>query len=175
MTPLYAAVDMHTLATTFGRPAWPPTVIEGSVAAIMLLAHGADPNARLKGTVLVAYTTCRRRPARGRSTPFVRAARGGDAAVMRILFAAGADPKATQKNGNNAIMLAAAASAGRNGGDDARVTEAAALDAITVAVEAGVDVNSVDATGDTATCTWPRRRIKGRHRSSAIWLRRART
>ena len=84
------------------------------------------------------------------STPFVRAARGGDAAVMRILFAAGADPKATQKNGNNAIMLAAAASAESNGGDDARVTEAAALDAITVAVEAGVDVNSVDATGDTA-------------------------
>ena len=35
-------------------------------------------------------------------------------------------------------------------GDEARVTEAAALDAITVAVEAGVDVNSVDATGDTA-------------------------
>ena len=25
MTPLYAAVDMHTLATTFGRPAPPPT------------------------------------------------------------------------------------------------------------------------------------------------------
>jgi hypothetical protein len=151
MTPLYAAVDMHTLATTFGRPDPPRTVIEGSVGAIsMLLAHGADPNVRLKGTVLKrVYDGGDGRLGEG-STPFMRAARGGDAAVMRLLLAAGADPKATQKSGNNAVLLAAGASAGRNGGEDARVTEAAALEAITVAIDAGVDANAVNGTGDTA-------------------------
>jgi ankyrin repeat protein len=151
MTPLYAAVDMHTLATTFGRPDPPRTVIDGSIGAIrMLLAHRANPNARLKGTVLKrVYDAGDGRLGEG-ATPFMRAARGGDAAVMRILLASGADPAATQKSGNNAVLLAAAASAGRSGGEDARVTESAALDAIAVAVEAGVDVNVVNAAGDTA-------------------------
>jgi ankyrin repeat protein len=80
----------------------------------------------------------------------MRAARGGDAAVMRMLLAAGADPKLAQKSGNNPILLAAGASAGRSGAEDARVPETAALEAIAVAVEAGVDINSVNATGDTA-------------------------
>jgi len=151
MTPLYAAVDMHTLATTFGRPDPPRTVIDGSVGAInMLLARGADPNARLKGTVLKrVYDAGDGRLGEG-ATPFMRAARGGDAAVMRILLAAGADAKATQKSGNNAVLLAAGASAGRVGTEDARVTEGTALEAITVAVDAGVDVNATNATGDTA-------------------------
>jgi len=151
MTPLYAAVDMHTLATTFGRPDPPRTVIDGSVVAITrLLAGGANPNARLKGAVLKrVYDAGDNRLGEG-ATPLMRAARGGDAAVMRILLGAGADPKLTQKSGNNPILLAAGASAGRNGAEDARVTEAAALDAITVAVEAGIDVNAANATGDTA-------------------------
>jgi ankyrin repeat protein len=151
MTPLYAAVDMHTLATTFGRPDPPRTMIEGSVGAIKtLLAYRADPSMRLKGTVLKrVYDAGDGRLGEG-STPFMRAARGGDGAVMRILLAAGADARATQKSGNNAVLLAAAASAGRSGSEDARVTEAAALDAIKIAVEAGVDVNAVNAAGDTA-------------------------
>ena len=151
MTPLYAAVDMHTLATTFGRPDPPRTVIDGSVGAIKrLLAGGANPNARLKGSVLKrVYDAGDNRLGEG-ATPLMRAARGGDAVVMRILLAGGADPTLTQKSGNNPILLAAGASAGRNGAEDARVTEAAALDAIAVAVEAGIDVNSVNATGDTA-------------------------
>ena len=151
MTPLYAAVDMHTLATTFGRPDPPRTVIDGSVEAIKrLLAGGASPNARLKGAVLKrVYDAGDNRLGEG-ATPLMRAARGGDAAVMRMLLAAGADPKLAQKSGNNPILLASAASAGRSGADDARVPEAAALEAIAVAVEAGVDVNAVNATGDTA-------------------------
>ena len=43
-TPLYSAVDMHTLVTSFGRPELPRAVTDGSVgAARMLLAHGANP------------------------------------------------------------------------------------------------------------------------------------
>lgn len=151
MTPLYAAVDMHTLATTFGRPDPPKTVIDGSIGAIkMLLSAGANPNTRLKGPVLKrVYDAGDNRLGEG-ATPLMRAARGGDAVVMRMLLAAGADARLTQKSGNNPVLLAAAASAGRNGGEDARVTESAALEAIKVAVDAGVDVNAVNATGDTA-------------------------
>ena len=152
MTPLYAAVDMHTLATTFGRPDPPRPVIEGSVEAIKtLLAAGADPNARLKATVLKrVYDAGDNRLGEG-ATPLMRAARGGDGVVMRLLLAAGADPRLTQKSGNNPIMLAAGASAGRAANDEeARVTEAKALDAIKVAVDAGIDINAVNATGDTA-------------------------
>jgi len=151
MTPLYAAVDMHTLATTFGRPDPPRTVTDGSVNAVRrLLAAGANPNARLKGAVLKrVYDAGDNRLGEG-ATPLMRAARGGDAAVMRLLLAGGADPTLMQKSGNNPILLAAAASAGRNGAEDARVSEAAALEAITVAVDAGIDVNAVNTTGDTA-------------------------
>jgi ankyrin repeat protein len=152
MTPLYAAVDMHTLATTFGRPDPPKPVIEGAVDAIkMLLAAGANPNARLKGTLLKrVYDAGDNRLGEG-ATPLMRAARGGDALVMRLLLAAGADPTLTQKSGNNPILLAAAASGGRASTDeDVRVSEKKALDAITVAVDAGIDVNAVNAAGDTA-------------------------
>src|SRR5438132_7819080 len=53
MTPLYAAVDMHTLGSTFGRPDPPMSVLDGSLSAIrMLLEYGADPNAALEDRVL---------------------------------------------------------------------------------------------------------------------------
>jgi ankyrin repeat protein len=152
MTPLYAAVDMHTLATTFGRPDPPRPVIEGSIEAIKtLLAAGANPNARLKATVLKrVYDAGDNRLGEG-ATPLMRAARGGDGVVMRLLLAAKADPTLTQKSGNNPIILAAGASAGRAATDEeTRVTEAKALDAIKVAVDAAVDVNAVNAAGDTA-------------------------
>src|SRR4029077_2115357 len=41
-TPLYSAIDMHTLVTSFGRPELPRSVTDGSVgAATALIAHGA--------------------------------------------------------------------------------------------------------------------------------------
>ena len=65
MTPLYAAVDMHTLGDTFGRPYPAPPVIEGSVPIVkMLLARGANPNASAEGPDPQARLRRRRRPAR---------------------------------------------------------------------------------------------------------------
>ncbi len=51
------------------------------------------------------------------ATPFMRAARGGDALVMRLLLAAGADPMLAQKNGNTPIHLAASISLAGNNSD----------------------------------------------------------
>jgi ankyrin repeat protein len=153
MTPLYAAIDVHTLGDTFGRPYPPAPVIEGSIGIIkMLLAKGANPNARLKGAILKrVYDAGDNRLGEG-ATPFMRAARKCDATVMTLLLDAGADPKLTQTSGNNALMLAAGAVS--SGGDEAqRISEEQALAAIKIGVDAGLDLNETNATGDTVMHT----------------------
>jgi ankyrin repeat protein len=151
MTPLYAAVDMHTMPTTFGRPDLKPPVVAGSVEAIrMLLAHGADPNARLKAKIIKrVYNPGDPRLGEG-ATPFMRAAKGGDTAVMQILLQAGADPKLTQKNANSPIVLAAGMASTRAGNNPDHGTEEGAIDAIRLCLDLGLDINAPNATGDTA-------------------------
>jgi len=83
-TPLYSAVDMHTLQTSFGRPVLTRDVTDGSVgAAKMLLAHGADPNKALKTKILKrTYQGGDARLAEG-ATPLMRAAKSGDGVMMK--------------------------------------------------------------------------------------------
>jgi len=107
-TPLYSAVDMHTLVTSFGRPELPRAVTDGSVdAARMLLAHGADPNKPLRTKVLKrTYQAGDARLAEG-STPLMRAAKASDVLMMQILVDAGADVDKTNAAGDTALHLAA--------------------------------------------------------------------
>jgi ankyrin repeat protein len=107
-TPLYSAVDMHTLVTSFGRPQLPRVVTDRSVdAARMLLAHGADPNKPLKTKVLKrTYQAGDPRLAEG-STPLMRAAKASDVLMMQILVDAGADVDRTSAAGDTALHLAA--------------------------------------------------------------------
>jgi ankyrin repeat protein len=149
MTPLYAAVDMHTVAFTFGRPDPPRDVIDGSVPAIRtLLAHGADPNAALKTRILKrVYNAGDARLGEG-ATPFMRAARGADVQVMKILLEGGADPKAAQTNGNSPLMLAVVADLRRGAPEIGGVDER--IDAMTLCLDAGIGVNAANTAGDTA-------------------------
>jgi ankyrin repeat protein len=152
MTPLYAAVDMHTIPTTFGRPDPPHAVIEGSVGAVeTLLAAGADPNARLKGPILKrVYNPGDPRLSEG-ATPFMRAAKGADVTLMRMLLAAGADPRLEQKNGNTPLMLTASAGSGRGSDNNPdHVTEPQALAALEYLLGLGLDVNATNEDGDSA-------------------------
>ena len=105
MTPLYAAVDMHTLGTTFGRPAPPRPVLEQSVGIVdLLLARGADPNRRLSGPILKrVYDAGDGRLGEG-ATALMRAARRADVELMRRLIAAGADATLAQKSGATPVM-----------------------------------------------------------------------
>jgi ankyrin repeat protein len=107
-TPLYSAVDMHTLVTSFGRPELPRIVTEGSAgAAKMLLAHGADPNKPLKTKVLKrTYQAGDARLAEG-ATPLMRAAKAGDLVMMALLVESGADPDRTNAAGETALHVAA--------------------------------------------------------------------
>jgi uncharacterized protein len=148
MTPLYAAVDMHTLAFTFGRPDLPHATVEATVGMIRtLLSYGADPNARLKTRILKrVYNAGDPRLGEG-ATPLMRAARGGDVGVMRLLIDGGADPGLLQTNGNSLLILAVGSDGRGRDGED---TEADKLEAIHLCFDIGVSVNAANAAGDTA-------------------------
>jgi ankyrin repeat protein len=156
MTPLYAAVDMHTIATTFGRPDPPHTVIDGAVEAVrLLLASGADPDARLKAPVIKrVYNAGDGRLGEG-ATPFMRAARRADLTLMRLLAGKGADPSLAQKSGVTPLMLIAGAAPGAAAADDdgRRVTEGDVIAALEFAIGLGLDVNAAAANGDTVMHT----------------------
>src|SRR5262245_29038065 len=109
-----------------------------------LLAHGADPNARIT-----------RRPpgfAGGYNdavgaTPFLLASSVADIEMMRLLLAAGADPKLVTGSRTNAVM--AAGGLGRGTGESP-VTEQQAIDAVKLLLELGVDAKAVTAFNENA-------------------------
>ena len=88
MAALYAAVDMHTVRWTFGRPA--PFLTEKLTAVDivrMLLEHGANPNAVLRRALLARHHDPGDRQLSTGSTPLMRAVktgrRGGRQAAAR--------------------------------------------------------------------------------------------
>jgi uncharacterized protein len=154
MAALYAAVDMNRLAIGHGRPNTKPS---GQLTAVdlikVLLANGADPNARLGGPLMQRHHTGGDRALGEGSTPFMRAAKSGDVAVMRLLLDAGADPKLTQPNLANALMLAAGMG-WRDGSPAApsydQGSERDAIEAIKFCMAAGLDINATTNNGETA-------------------------
>jgi ankyrin repeat protein len=81
------------------------------------------------------------------TTPLMRAARAGDAAVMRALLEKGADPKLTTKEGNTALMFAAGVGYRDK---NTRGLETEALEALKVALDQGLDLNQTNTRGETA-------------------------
>jgi ankyrin repeat protein len=105
----------------------------------LLLDRGADPNARVVTS-----------PPAGRdligATPFFIAAKAGDASVMRLLAARGANPQVITTRNTTALMAAS----GRGQAGRSWVTETSALEAVKVVLEMGADIHAVDADGETA-------------------------
>ncbi|MDP7480426.1 MAG: ankyrin repeat domain-containing protein [Vicinamibacterales bacterium] len=109
-----------------------------------LIAQGADLNARV--------TT---RPPAGITglnfvdgTPFLLAARTADAELMRLLLEMGADAGLTNENNSTALMVAAGLGTSSPGEDPG--TEAEVLEAVQVALGAGLNIDAVDDKGETA-------------------------
>ena len=112
----------------------------------MLLAHGANPNATLKNRIMQKqYEGGDAALAEG-ATPFMRAAKSGDVAVMRVLLDKGADPNLLQKNHSSALMLAAGLG-WREGVDQG--SEAASIEAIKLCLDLGLDINAYNDAGLT--------------------------
>ena len=154
MAALYAAVDMHRLAIGHGRPNTKPSGQLDAVDLIkILLAKGANPNARLAAPLMQRHHSAGDRALGDGSTPFMRAAKSGDVAVMRLLLAAGADPLLKQPNQTTALMLAAGLG-WRDGSPAApsydQGSEQDAIAAIKLCMEVGIDINAATTTGETA-------------------------
>ena len=118
-----------------------------------LLAHGANPNARVakfppmpntRQFKLIDLTPVG-------ATPFLLAAASYDPVIMRLLVAAGADPSLTDEAKNTPLIMAAGFAEGithavlRPEEDDKN-----ALEAVKIAVELGADVNGTNDIGETA-------------------------
>jgi ankyrin repeat protein len=115
-----------------------------------LLAHGANPNARLQEKLPEFGFKSAELPGGlnlKSATPFLLAAKAGDVSSMRLLLAHGADPRLTTTDNNTALILAAGY--GRIIGQSI-VTESRALEAVNLALETGADVNAANEAGDTA-------------------------
>lgn len=119
-----------------------------------LLAHGADPNARMAAMPpRFGYTVCprilRQTVLKG-ATPFVLAAMAADVDVMRILLASGADPDAATDAPLRTTPLIAAAGLFFCPGES-RATDDDALAATSFLLRnTGADINAANGEGHTA-------------------------
>jgi ankyrin repeat protein len=152
-TALYAAVDFHSMPAS-NRPA--PKEIDNQLNSLdvikMLMGHKANVNAQLE----------RQQPYRTKlergddtmfgagTTPILRAAKAGDAVVVRLLLDIGADVKLSTRGGINPLMAAANVGTREEDTTGRRKTEAEAIETIQLCLAAGVDVNAVDGSGRTA-------------------------
>lgn len=112
-----------------------------------LLAHGADPNAKVTGNIRRFGGGGGNAGSLVGATPFLLAAMAGDVGVMRRLLEAGADPRAVTGSGTTALMLAAGLA---HAPGVTPIAEASALEAVKLALELGHDVNTANAAGETA-------------------------
>jgi uncharacterized protein len=109
-----------------------------------LLAHGANPNARM--TMTQPAFAGGYMDAVG-ATPFMLASSVDDLEMMRILLAAGADPKIPTATNTTAIM---AATALHHMVGDSPVTEAQALETVKFLLDLGLDPKGATTFGENA-------------------------
>jgi ankyrin repeat protein len=152
-TALYSAVDMHTMGPMLSRPS-PKLVDKLDSADIvrMLIANGANVNARLKRPIIGRHHTPTGDASLGEgTTPLARAAKSNDLQLMRMLLDAGADPKLTLKDRTTVLMIASAGGAVVGAYAVAiPVTEDSSIEAIKLCLDRGVDINAFNTTGATA-------------------------
>jgi uncharacterized protein len=147
-------------AAMFGLDPQPAPRPSGRMTATELakkvLAKGANPNARVtwnEGRFSISGGLSRQPPnlPTGRhyltyvgATAFYIAARNGDAEMMRVLAAGGADPKLTNKTGVTPLMAAACLDyyEGETAGPFSGLSEPERLEAVKLAIELGNDVNA---------------------------------
>ena len=154
MGALYAAIDMHRLAIGHGRPNPRPVARLDALDIVgRLLDKKANPNAVLKAPIFQRHHTGGDFALGKGATPFMRAAKSGDVEVMKRLLIAGADPTVTMPNKSTALMFAAGLG-WRDGSPAApsydQGTPQEAIEAISLLLDRGFDINAANDNGETA-------------------------
>ncbi len=154
-------------AADAGYTALHAAVLRGDVDLVKaLVSRGAAVDAKLtKGTPSRYYSKdwALNGTALVGSTPLWQAARYGDLPIMRVLAAAGGDPKFAMADGSTILIAAIQANSGFGTGDRrerylgpgdsiprAEEKESLTLDVTKLAIDLGADVNAATANGDTA-------------------------
>lgn len=148
-TPLFFATDMHTLEWLFSRPVPKASgELDSPDIVVKLLDQGANVNAGLTGRPFILHhnATGNRTLIEG-STAFMKATTTSDMELMRVLLAHGADPNIKTRNNTTPLMAAA----GLNWVDISSLgSEEASIEAITLCLERGADINAANDLGETA-------------------------
>ncbi len=149
LTPLYAAIDMQ-----YAPVSWAPNplTVQEKVSHIdlmkSLLAHGANPNAKLTRKLWFRPTSHNQQwISTVGTTPFWRAAQGTDVPAMRALVTGGADPAVPSTAGTTALMVAAGLG---YAGNFSQNLPDSWLAAVKYCLELGLDINAADKDGYTA-------------------------
>ncbi len=108
-----------------------------------MVAHGADVNLPLRKSVANRGVL-----GKAGATPFLAACSTADLPLMKKLLELGADPRLA--NGQGTTPLLAAAGVGVGAPEEAPGTEPEVVEAITLLVNLGADINAVDKNNETA-------------------------
>jgi ankyrin repeat protein len=145
---LYLAIEMRNLDYFGNRPRKPVTGKLDELGFIkFLLDRDAAPdavlNTKLPGRMAQGAITVPKG-----ATPFYRAARSADVAVMRLLLEKGADPNQASEDRTTPLLAAATGQGARFAGGEER-PEPEFVEAIRVCLDKGSDVNAANDRGDT--------------------------
>ena len=148
---LHQAVRTRRMNVGFGTPGPFAAGTLDSIDLIRkLITHGVDVNARMTRNGM--RDGQRNRHNRLGATAFLLAAKVTDVEAMRVLLEAGADPLMPAADGTTPLMVAAGLANWNPGEDGGSLSgqEDEVLEAVTICVELGNDVNASNYRGETA-------------------------
>ena len=118
MTALYGAVDMAFFTSDIGRPNQPiHSRLTAKDVVRLALENGANPDAQLTGVIIGRHHGTGDFSLGNGATALMRAAKGGDLELMRMLLEAGADQTIAMANGQTVrTLVSGGGGRGRGGG-----------------------------------------------------------